>query len=144
MQPKRLFILGLVALATVFAVAPVQAQEEGGDNKALAQFVQRPQVLVRALRLTAEQTATLRTLASATRAAIRPIGTEIKDLSEQIRAALDETSPDACAIGALVVTRYGKYEDIEALLQDFDDDFSAILTPEQLIKYEALKDRINR
>ncbi len=143
MQRKRLIILGLAALVAVFAVAPATAQEEGGDNKAIAQFLKNPQVLVRALSLTAAQTATLRTLATATRTAIRPIGAEIKGLSEQIRTALDATTPDACAVGALVVTRYGKYEDVEALLQDFDDDFSATLTAEQLLKYEALKDRIN-
>lgn len=143
MQPKRLFVLGLVALAAVLSTAPVRAQEEEGDNKAIAQFLKNPQVLVRALRLTAAQTATLRTLATASRTAIRPIGNEIKDLSEQIRDGLNAANPDACAVGALLVTRHGKYEDVEVLLQDFDDDFSAILTPEQLLKYDALKDRIN-
>ncbi len=144
MQPKRLFILGLVALAAVLSTAPLQAQEEeGGDNKAIAHFLKNPQVLVRTLRLTTTQTATLRTLATATRTAIRPIGAEIKTLSEEIRDGLNAANPDACAVGALLVTRHGKYEGVEALLQDFDDDFSAILTPEQLLKYEALKDRIN-
>lgn len=143
MQPKRLFVLGLVALAAVLSTAPVRAQEEEGDNKAIAQFLKNPQVLVRALRLTAAQTATLRTLATASRTAIRPIGNEIKDLSEQIRDGLNAANPDACAVGALLVTRHGKYEDVEVLLKDFDDDFSAILTPEQLLKYDALKDRIN-
>ncbi|HEV7672278.1 MAG TPA: periplasmic heavy metal sensor [Thermoanaerobaculia bacterium] len=143
MQKKRLVVLGLAALAILFAVAPVRAQEEGGDNKAIAEFIQHPQVLVRALHLTAAQTATLRTLATAARTAIRPIGNEIKDLSEQIRTALESANPDACAVGALLVSRHGKYEDVEALLQGFDDDFSAILTPDQLTRYEALKDRIN-
>ncbi len=142
-QRKRLITLGLAALVAVLAVAPATAQEEGGDNKALAQIIKRPQVLVRALSLTAAQTATLRTLATAARTAIQPIGVEIKALSEQIRTALDSANPDACAVGALVVSRYGKYEQIEDVLQDFDDDFSAILTPEQLLKYETLKDRIN-
>lgn len=143
MQPKRLFILGLVALAAVLSTAPVRAQEEGGDNKAIAQFLKNPQILVRALRLTPTQTTTLRTLATATRTAIRPIGEEIKNLSEEIRDGLNATTPDACAVGALLVTRHGKSEDVEALLQDFDDDFAAILTPEQLLKYDALKDRLN-
>ncbi len=143
MQPKRLFLLGLVALAAVLSTAPVRAQEEGGENKALAQFVKNPQILVRTLHLTATQTSTLRTLVGTTRTAIRPIGAEIKTLSEQIREALNATNPDACAIGALVVSRHGKYEQIEDKLQDFDDDFSAILTAEQLLQYEALKDRIN-
>lgn len=143
MQPKRLILLGLVAVATLLAAAPAPAQEEGGDNKAIAQFLKRPQILVRALTLSTAQTATLRTLATATRTAIRPIGEEIKTLSEQIRDGLNATSPDACALGALLVTRHDKSEDVEDLLQDFDDDFSAILTPEQLVKYDALKDRIN-
>ncbi|HXU30363.1 MAG TPA: periplasmic heavy metal sensor [Thermoanaerobaculia bacterium] len=143
MQPKRLFILGLALLATVAAVAPARAQDEGGDNKAIAQFLKNPQVLVRTLRLTAAQTATLRTLATASRTAIRPIGAEVKALNEQIQTALNAGTPDACAVGALVVSRHDKYEQIEALLQDFDDDFSAVLTPEQLLKYDALKDRID-
>lgn len=144
MLQKRLIILGLAALVAVLAVAPAKAQEEGeGDNKAIAQFLKNPQVLVRALSLTAAQTATLRTLATATRTAIRPIGAEIKTLSEQIRTALNGTNPDACAVGALVVSRHGKYELVEDQLQDFDDDFSAILTAEQLLKYDTLKDRIN-
>ena len=143
MQPKRLFILGLALLATLAAVAPVRAQEEDGDNKAIAQFLKNPQILVRTLRLNATQTATLRTLATAARTAIRPIGAEIKTLNEQIRDGLNAANPDACAIGALVVSRHDKYEQIETLLQNFDDDFSAILTPEQLLKYDALKDRID-
>ena len=139
MHPKRLIGLGLIALFALAAV-PAFAQDEGED-KALALFIARPQILVRTLHLTQAQITSLNTLVTATRTAIRPLRADIQSLNQQIHAALNGGNPDACAVGALVVSRHEKYEAIEALLQQFDDDFSATLTPAQLATYEVLKDR---
>ena len=141
-RSKRKIAFGLAVLVALFAL-PAFAQEEDENLKALAAFVAKPGILVRALTLTAEQQATLRTQVTTARSTIKPLRTDIKNLTDQIRDALGQPNPDACAVGALVVTRHGKYEDIEDALLLFDHDFSAILTPTQLTKYEALKDLFN-
>ncbi|HXO22506.1 MAG TPA: periplasmic heavy metal sensor [Thermoanaerobaculia bacterium] len=140
MSSKRK-MLTAAALIGLFAM-PVLAQQEIIDvdhHAAVAYLVAHPNILVRTLHLTAAEVTTLNTLVTTARNTVKPLRTADQSLTQQIQALLKDPNPDPCAIGALVISRHDNYELIEAAFQQFDTDFSAILTPDQLTRYEALK-----
>lgn len=59
--------------------------------------------LVRSLDLTTEQQATLEGLRNDTAEAVRPLADQMRALHGQIETAADGASPDACALGGLVL-----------------------------------------
>ncbi len=144
--PSKLVALSVAAVLAllILPTAPAQAQEEDEAVKPIAILLAKPGVLIRQLQLTDAQKTQLQAFATEAKNEIKPLRDDIKALTEQIRTALDATSPDANAIGNLVIDRHEDYEGIEASLLDFDEDFSAILTPTQLTKYEDLKERLAR
>jgi Spy/CpxP family protein refolding chaperone len=75
-------------------------------------------------------------------ATTRSLYEQIEPLETQLRTQLDAASPDACAVGATVVQIDAVRDQIRGARQDFDAAFSAILTAEQLAKYEALKELV--
>ena len=132
----------LLGTSSLLGVRPARAEDPTADSErpaAVVYLLGHPAVLVRQLHLTAEQATATRALIQTARTALRPIRTSNQALNRQIQEAFQPASPDACAIGALVVQRHGNYDDIEAVLTTFDASFSALLTPDQLAKYDALK-----
>lgn len=147
MNPKSLSKLVALSLAAVLALlilpaVPAQAQEEDEAVRPIAILLAKPGVLVRQLQLTDAQKTQLQAFATEAKNEIKPLRDDIQAVTEQIRTALEGTNPDATAIGNLVIDRHDDYEGIETSLLDFDADFSAILTPTQLTKYEDIKDRL--
>jgi len=142
MQQRSLTLTAVLLLALLgLAAMPALAQEaaDAEQPSALAYLLAHPGLLVRGVGLTPAQATATRALIQTARTAIRPVRADVQSLNQQIKAAFAQASPDACAIGALVVSRHDDYEKIEAALQAFDQGFAALLTPEQLAKYEALK-----
>ena len=140
MRNRKAWIAAALIATSLVSAVPVMAQEPAEDDGSgvIAYLLGHPGLLVR-LGLTSEQITATRQLIQRTRTALRPLRADITNLTRQIGQALAQPSPDACAVGRLVVDRNAKYGQIEDVLEDFDDDFSALLTPEQLVKYEALK-----
>jgi hypothetical protein len=134
------------ALLVLTAALPALAQEAGDNDGSgvIAYLLTHPRVLVNRLALTPDQVTATRQLLQRTRNAVGPLRQDIASLTRQIQEALAQSSPDACAVGQLVVDRKGKYDQIEAALQGFDDAFSGLLTPDQLAKYERLKETLRR
>jgi len=104
------------------------------------EILRNPRLLARYLKLTAEQAATLKTLRQELEATVKPLYQQIEPLEDQLKTQLDAASPDACTVGQTVVAIDGIRDDIRAAREEFDQKFSAILTPEQLAKYEHLKE----
>ena len=104
--------------------------------------LRNPRALARYLKLTPAQLETTKQLVKTLHDTTRPLYQQIEPLAEQRRNQLDEASPDACAVGETVVRIDALRDQIQGAREDFDEAFSAILTPEQLAKYEALKDAV--
>jgi Spy/CpxP family protein refolding chaperone len=149
MNPKKLLTaLALTALlAPALASAAVTADtaaagshgnrdDRNGNPRAV---LHNAKALSRFLKLTPEQAKTLQTLEKDLQAKAKPLADQIKPLHEQLRTLLDTASPDPCQAGEIVVHIDSLRDQIRAAFGQFDDSFSAILTPDQLARYEALK-----
>lgn len=91
--------------------------------------------LVRSLDLTAEQQASLDALRNDTAAAVRPLVQQMRALHGQIETAADETSPDACALGGLVLQGKSIRSQIEDVRKAAEAKFVADLSDAQKATY---------
>ena len=92
-----------------------------------------------ALSLTDTQKASLDQLRQNLPAAVAPLVEQRRSYRDQIDAALESASPDPTAIGRLVIADHGVGEQIRAFHDQFQTAFQALLTPEQLANYTALR-----
>ena len=92
------------------------------------------------LDLTEAQVAQAQGIFEAAQAEIQPLREAQRALLEQLRAALEPAEPDPAAVGALVIDLHANREAIRAVLEGAIDDFEAILTPEQLERFEILRE----
>jgi len=136
MNRKALYRLAALAslLAPLVAAAPAAARLDPGA------ILRDPRLLARYLKLTPAQVATYRQLRGELEAKLKPLRAEQRDLYQDLREALEAASPNACSIGEIQIDIYENGEQMREALEDFDTAFSAILTPEQLARYEALKE----
>ena len=127
----------LVLLTTLVAllVLPLAA-----EARSAAEILQNPRLLARYLKLTPEQVTTMQTLLKELQATVKPLREAQKDLYRAYHAELEEANPSACDVGAAAIALHENREKIKDAFEVFDQKFSAILTPEQLAKYEALKE----
>lgn len=135
-QRSRIAAALMIALLAV----PFLAQAAAKAPRNPADILHNARALARYLKLTPAQIETTKGLVEDLRATTKPLYEQIEPLETQLRSQLDAASPDACAVGATVVKIDGLRDQIRGAREDFDDAFSAILTPEQLARYEALKD----
>lgn len=91
--------------------------------------------LVRQLDLTAEQQATLETLRKDTAESVRPLAEQMRALHGQIDTAADGTSPDACALGGLVLQGKAIRTQIEDLRKAGEAKFVEQLSDAQKATY---------
>jgi Spy/CpxP family protein refolding chaperone len=92
-----------------------------------------------ALSLTDTQKASLDQLRQNLAATVTPLIEQRRSSRDQIDAALESASPDPTAIGRLVIADHGVGEQIRAIHDQFQTAFQALLTPEQLTNYTALR-----
>ncbi len=93
-----------------------------------------------ALGLSDAQRTAIAQLRSDLSAAIQPLFEQRRSFHEQIDAALETTSPDPTAIGRLVIADHGVGEQIRTEHERFQTRFEALLTPDQLTNYRALRE----
>lgn len=130
--------LSIATALFAFLALPLLANAAPGRGGNPGDVLRNPRALARYLKLTPAQIETQKQLLQTLQAEVKPLHESLKPLHEQLRTQLDGT--DACAIGNTMLQIEGVRDQIRAAHQDFDEAFSAILTPEQLAKYEALKD----
>jgi hypothetical protein len=135
----RATLLTLTALLVLLALPfAADAQQRGRQDPAA--ILSNPRLLARYLRLTPAQVETAKTLFEELKAAVEPLRQAQKPLREAFYDELEEASPNACDVGQAALALHDNRERIRAELAEFDQEFSAILTPEQLARYEALKE----
>jgi Spy/CpxP family protein refolding chaperone len=130
--------LALAAFLTLLAL-PFAAQAQRGPGVSPADILGNPRALARYLKLTPDQIKTTQQLFADLHKAVEPLRQNGKTLHDAFEAALAATPQVPCNIGDAAVAVYNNNQRIKAAFQDFDTKFSAILTPEQLARYEALK-----
>jgi len=136
MLKRRLTIAAtlLALLAVPFAAGAARGPRNPAD------ILHNPRALAKYLKMTPSQIEKTKDLLDDLRDTTRPLYQQIEPLEKQLKTQLEAASPDACAVGATVVKIDGLRDKLRGAREDFDDAFSAILTPEQLARYEALKD----
>lgn len=97
-------------------------------------------VLVRVLELDEDQLAQVAKLHASIPEAVRPLREELKSLAAPFREELGSEDPDACEVGRILLAQKVLRAEICAVTQSFADDFAAILDPDQLEKWETIKD----
>ena len=128
------FLLALLAL-------PFAAEaQRGGALRDPGAILHNPRALARYLKLTPDQVTAAQQLQASLRATLEPLRASEKQLREALRAEVEAATPNACETGAALLAVRANEERIKDALQDYDDQFSALLTPEQLARYEALKE----
>jgi Spy/CpxP family protein refolding chaperone len=136
----RTTLFVLIALVAAL-VLPVAAEaQQSGKGRSPVEILTHPKLLARYLKLTPEQVTTAQGLYQQLEAVVKPLREARKDLREAYYDELEEANPNACDVGAAALALHANGDKIREALEDFDEAFSAILTPEQLAKYEALKE----
>lgn len=135
---QRLMQISLVA-ATVAILAALPAGAQATAAKSTLPGCHDPRAIARFLGLTADQVTKVKALRVTYKATVDPIKAQIDPLHNQIEDLLDATNPDACAIGAVRIEIHTLYNGIEAARTTFESGFEALLTPDQLTKWNALQ-----
>jgi Spy/CpxP family protein refolding chaperone len=135
---KRLHVAA-AAFALLLIPALASAAQRGG-RATPEEILRNPRLLARYLDLSATQVTQEQALFRTLDESLRAIHQQEEAKRDQLQAELDQPNPDACTAGGYVVSLHDLYEQAEAALHTFDTAFSAILTPEQLAKYNALKE----
>jgi Spy/CpxP family protein refolding chaperone len=135
---KRLHVAA-AAFALLLIPALASAAQRGG-RATPEEILRNPRLLARYLDLSATQVTQEQALFRTLDESLRAIHQQEEAKRDQLQAELDKPNPDACTAGGYVVSLHDLYEQAEAALHTFDTAFSAILTPEQLAKYNALKE----
>ncbi len=91
--------------------------------------------LVRSLDLTTEQQATLEALRNDTAESVRPLAEQMRALHGQIETAADGASPDACALGGLVLQGKSIRSQIEDVRKAAEAKFVEQLSDAQKATY---------
>jgi len=134
MKRRNVTSIAVVAvLVATFAWAqvppgPPGAPPEQGNNP-LFEF----------LGLTAEQITAWQGLIQAHHEETLPAGEELRALHEDLRLALEAEVRDANAIGSIMIAIDDHRDIMQAKREELEAALSALLNPEQLIRYEAFK-----
>lgn len=91
------------------------------------------------LDLTADQRVQWDALHQELRDSLRPLFEEQRTLAEELRGLLEQSSPDAAAVGSVVIRQHDNRQTMQAAHEDLEEQLKAILTPEQLDRFEAFK-----
>ncbi|HEV2851793.1 MAG TPA: periplasmic heavy metal sensor [Thermoanaerobaculia bacterium] len=131
------FLIALLALPTLSGMT--QAQQGRGPRDP-REILRNPRALARYLQLTPAQVTVAQKLQADLKAQLEPLRANGKQLRDTLKAELDAAVPNACKVGDALLAVRANEDKIKDALEDFDQKFSALLTPEQLARYEALKE----
>ena len=93
----------------------------------------------RALNLTDDQKAQLKSMREQQREAMKPVFEQQRALREQIRAALESAKPDATRIGQLEIQSHQLRLQMKAEHEKAMAAFANVLTPEQKAQWEKMR-----
>jgi Spy/CpxP family protein refolding chaperone len=129
---------GIAALAAILLALPLAAQPPRGPRDP-AEILHNPRLLARYLHLTPDQVTASQKLFADLKTATDPLRQQEPALRAAFEAAVAAPNANPCDVGQAALAVHANQEKIKAALDDFDKKFSALLTPDQLARYEALK-----
>ena len=131
-----LLAVALVALLPLAAIAaPGDRDRERGRGPGRGMFPPPGY-----LDLTAEQTEAAEAIRESTRAELQAVHEERETLRGELEATLDSDAPDATSVGQLVIELHGLRAQTRVTLEEAESRFAALLTAEQLEKWENFKE----
>ncbi|MEM7582983.1 MAG: Spy/CpxP family protein refolding chaperone [Acidobacteriota bacterium] len=92
------------------------------------------------LELTEEQIDAAQAIREQTRDSIEPIRDEMRALRGQLKANFESGDPDATEVGQLMIDIHAQRQQLRTLREDAEGQFAALLTAEQLEKWENFKE----
>ena len=98
-------------------------------------------VMSQVLEFDDDQLALAAALAKQIAEAVGPLREELHALIVELKAEFGEEEPDPCTIGGLILAIRDLQKTICATLRSFDEEFEAIMSPEQLEKWLTIKHR---
>ncbi|HEY4595632.1 MAG TPA: periplasmic heavy metal sensor [Thermoanaerobaculia bacterium] len=137
MKGRRAASLLAVAAALLLAL-PLAAQPPRAPRDP-AEILHNPRLLTRYLHLTPDQVTASQKLFTDLKATLDPLHQQGQQLRDAFQAAVSAANANPCDVGQAALAVHANGVKIKAALDDFDQKFSALLTPDQLAKYEALK-----
>jgi Spy/CpxP family protein refolding chaperone len=137
-NPTKVLAAAIVA-ALLLAPALAQAKAAPPNPTTAAGLLDHPQALARFLHLTPDQTKQLQAFYKTLEETVDPLRQARPALCKQLRADLGATAPDPNAVGAATIALYDNKQQVRTAREAFDASFSAILPPDQLARYDALK-----
>src|SRR5690349_16610167 len=96
----------------------------------------RPLPIENQLNLTDEQKTAWKATVHDFRTANEALFDKQRNAQERLHDALDVASPDACAVGAAMISLHAVEEQLRTAHQALDQKLEALLTPEQKAKFE--------
>ncbi len=127
-------LLGLMALLA----GPALAQTDGTPVHTPGMHAGMLQKLTTKLNLTEEQQASAKQLAQDLKTKMQPIHAAQQQIHTQLKAALQAAEPDAATVGKLVIQMHQNRAQIKPIMQQYQQQFQALLTPEQLATYKQM------
>ncbi|MEA2690755.1 MAG: hypothetical protein QOJ16_142 [Acidobacteriota bacterium] len=134
-------LLGTLALPALAAGKPTTPPPPATPTDAgtAANILHHPKALARFLGLSADQATQLAGFAKTLDTAEQALRQARAPICQQLRTDLGVTSPDPATVGKDAISLVDNKDKIKSAREAFDTSFSAILTPEQLAKYDTLK-----
>jgi protein CpxP len=140
MRKTTLAVVGAVGLALGVGGAAVLAQPPGPEGQRGARpGWGRTSGMARFLGLDDAQKEQLKTLMQSRRADHQALWEQARKNREQMKAALESANPDPVAIGELAIEGHRLRQQGQALREAQDKAIRAILTPEQQVRFDAMK-----
>ncbi|HZF11664.1 MAG TPA: hypothetical protein VFE33_23000 [Thermoanaerobaculia bacterium] len=131
-------LLGTLALPALAATGGSSAPASPDANTAYG-LLDHPRALAKFLHLSADQTTQLLAFWNTFQTAVQPLHQARPALCQQLRTDLAVTPPNPTTVGTDVLALVDNRDDVHTARQAFDTSFSAILTPDQLTRYDTLK-----
>ena len=135
---------GLLAVAAIAVAAPPRGSARFGDGASGEGFPRhaerRVERLAEFLELSDSQLTSWESLRSQHRDAVQPLLEQMRTHRESLRSLMESDSPDATALGEEMLAGRELREDLETGQQDLESGFRALLTAEQLERYEAFRE----
>lgn len=139
MKRKALVLTVLLATLALPAFADHRGPGGAGNSGIPGNAALNGRFLTRFLKLTPEQVTQLQGFLKTLQTSVQAAQSARPALCQQLRTDVGATSPNPTTVGQDFLALVANQEKVTAALEAFDTSFSAILTPDQLTKYDALK-----
>ncbi|MFY9824465.1 MAG: hypothetical protein WAM82_24025 [Thermoanaerobaculia bacterium] len=132
-------VLGLLALPLAAQSVPFESDTPSGRAGSADYILSHPRALAKYLHLSADQNTQLQGFWTTLQSSVSALRTARGPLCDQLRTDVSATNPNPATVGTDSINLFNNKEGIHTARQTFDTAFSAILTPDQLTRYNALK-----